>query len=109
MEPELKRYIGDNAVFFPKGGPYEHINNCRNSCRRYFDAVACEDFTSPIKIIFKLLLNTILGFFALIAINYFGAFIGLTIGVNFINALVIGCLGVPGVGLLLLLRWLMIT
>ncbi|NLL39940.1 MAG: Pro-sigmaK processing inhibitor BofA [Clostridiales bacterium] len=66
-------------------------------------------FTSPIKIIFKLLLNTILGFFALIAINYFGAFIGLTIGVNFINALVIGCLGVPGVGLLLLLRWLMIT
>jgi hypothetical protein len=21
MEPELKRYIGDNAVFFPKGGP----------------------------------------------------------------------------------------
>lgn len=66
-------------------------------------------FTAPIKIIFKLLLNTVLGFFALIAINYFGAFIGLAIGVNLINALVIGCLGVPGVGLLLLLRWLMIT
>lgn len=66
-------------------------------------------FTAPIKIIFKLLLNTALGFFALIAINYFGAFIGLAIGVNLINALVIGCLGVPGVGLLLLLRWLMIT
>lgn len=66
-------------------------------------------FTSPIKIIFKLLLNTILGFIVLIAINYLGAVIGLTIGVNIINALVIGCLGVPGVGLLLLLRWLMIT
>lgn len=66
-------------------------------------------FTSPVKLIFKLLLNTILGFLALIAINFLGAAIGLTIGVNLINALVIGCLGVPGVGLLLLLRWLMIT
>jgi inhibitor of the pro-sigma K processing machinery len=66
-------------------------------------------FTAPIKILFKLILNTILGFFALILINVFGAMIGVTIGVNLVNALVIGCLGVPGVGLLLLLRWLMIT
>ena len=66
-------------------------------------------FTAPIRILFKLLLNTILGFFALIVVNYFGAMIGVTIGINLVNALVIGCLGVPGLGLLLLLRWLMIT
>ena len=66
-------------------------------------------FLTPIRIIFKLALNTVLGFFALILINYFGAMIGISIGVNLINALVIGCLGVPGVGLLLLLRWLMVT
>jgi inhibitor of the pro-sigma K processing machinery len=66
-------------------------------------------FTAPIRILFKLALNTILGFFALILINFFGSMIGVTIGVNLVNALVIGCLGVPGVGLLLLLKWLMIT
>ncbi len=66
-------------------------------------------FTAPIRMLFKLILNTILGFFALIMINFFGSMIGVTIGVNFVNALIVGCLGVPGVGLLLLLRWLMIT
>lgn len=63
----------------------------------------------PIKIIFKLILNTIIGFLALFAINYLGAFIGITIAVNWINAVIIGVLGVPGVALILLLRWLFVV
>jgi inhibitor of the pro-sigma K processing machinery len=60
----------------------------------------------PIKIIFKLILNTIIGFLALFVINYLGAFIGISIAVNWINAVIVGVLGVPGVALILLLKWI---
>lgn len=63
----------------------------------------------PIKIIFKLILNTVIGFLALFAINYLGAFIGITIAVNWINAVIIGVLGVPGVALILLLKWIAVV
>jgi inhibitor of the pro-sigma K processing machinery len=60
----------------------------------------------PIKIVFKLLLNIVIGFIALFAINYLGSFIGVTVTVNWINAVIVGVLGVPGVALILLLRWI---
>jgi inhibitor of the pro-sigma K processing machinery len=60
----------------------------------------------PIKIVFKLLLNIVIGFIALFAINYLGSFIGVTVAVNWINAVIVGVLGVPGVALILLLRWI---
>lgn len=60
----------------------------------------------PIKIIFKLLLNTVIGFFALFVINYLGSFIGISIAVNWINAAIVGVLGIPGVALILLLKWI---
>lgn len=63
----------------------------------------------PIKIILKLLLNTVIGFLALFIINYLGSFIGISIGVNWINAVVVGIFGVPGVALLLLLKWIAVV
>ncbi len=60
----------------------------------------------PMKIIFKLLLNTVIGFLALFAINYLGAFIGITVGINWLNAVIVGVLGVPGVALIFLLKWI---
>jgi inhibitor of the pro-sigma K processing machinery len=60
----------------------------------------------PIKIVFKLLLNTVIGFAALLILNWLGGFIGITIPVNWINAVIVGVLGVPGVALILLLQWL---
>ncbi len=60
----------------------------------------------PIKIILKLLLNTVCGFIALFVINYLGAFIGISVAVNWINAVIVGALGVPGVALILLLKWI---
>lgn len=62
----------------------------------------------PLKIILKLALNTLIGFLALFALNYLGGFIGVTIAINWINAVIVGVLGVPGVALILLLRWLSI-
>ena len=45
-----------------------------------------------------------LGFLALWAKS--GVLAGLALGVNILNALVLGTLGVPGLGLLLLIRWM---
>ena len=65
-------------------------------------------FKAPIKFIFKILLNTVFGFIALLLFNYVGAFIGVALGINWINALVVGIFGVPGLALLLILQWLMV-
>lgn len=60
----------------------------------------------PVKVIFKLVLNTLIGFLALFAINYLGGFIGITLAINWLNAVIVGVLGVPGLALLLMLKWL---
>ena len=64
-------------------------------------------FRRPIRFILKVLFNILLGFVALILINMFGAFIGITIGVNWINAVVVALLGLPGVILLIVLQWIL--
>ena len=63
-------------------------------------------FLTPIKWIFKLLINTGIGFVCLWALNYFGAFFGISLGLNWVNALVVGVFGFPGLVLLLLLKYL---
>ncbi len=62
--------------------------------------------TKPIRWIFKLLLNAAFGFVLLFLVNFFGDPVGIYIGVNFVNALVAGFLGVPGVILLVVLQFL---
>ena len=47
-----------------------------------------------------------MGFVILFVVNWLGAFIGLSLGVNWINALVAGILGVPGVVLLIVIKYL---
>lgn len=63
-------------------------------------------FRKPIRWILKLLLNTAIGFAALFLLNFFGSAIGITLGLNWINALVIGVAGFPGLVLLLLIKYL---
>ena len=65
-------------------------------------------FKTPIKLLFKLCINTVIGFLALMAFNYLGAYINISIGISWINALIVGIFGVPGFALLLILKWLMI-
>ena len=57
-------------------------------------------------LIIKLLINTAIGFAGLWVLNYFGAFFGISLGLNWINALIIGVLGFPGLVLLLALKYL---
>ncbi len=60
-------------------------------------------FTAPLRMALKLLLNTVLGFVGLFVFNMIGSYIGVTVGVNLLNAVIVAVLGLPGFGLLLLL------
>ncbi|MCC8076655.1 MAG: pro-sigmaK processing inhibitor BofA family protein [Clostridiales bacterium] len=55
----------------------------------------------------RVALRTAVGGGVLAALEPFGGLLGLHLGVNLCNALVIGVLGAPGLGLLLMLNWLM--
>lgn len=44
---------------------------------------------------------------ALALFSQVGQALGVTLGVNLVNALVLGLLGVPGFGLLLMLQWVL--
>ena len=61
----------------------------------------------PIKWALKLLFNALIGFAALLLLNCIGASIGLHLNVNWFNAIVTGILGIPGVVLLLLFKYLL--
>lgn len=62
--------------------------------------------TTPLKFIVKFIFNTLLGFVVLILINRIGSYIDISIGVNWINAAIVGVFGLAGVALLLILQWL---
>ena len=64
-------------------------------------------FSTPFRLLLKLLINTALGFAALFLVNLTSAYTGLSLGLNLLNALVIAVLGLPGLILLLLLKWLL--
>ena len=64
-------------------------------------------FRTPLKLAVRLLSNTALGFLALWCANLAAPVTGLALGLNLWNALTIAVLGLPGLVLLLLLRWIL--
>ena len=67
-------------------------------------AKAC---AAPAKLLRKAVVNTLLGLASLVALDAASGLTGLSLGINLFNALVVGILGVPGLGLLLLLQWVL--
>ena len=61
----------------------------------------------PLAQLIRLLLRSSVGLAALALFAQVGQLFGVTLGVNLANALVLGLLGVPGFGLLLMLQWLL--
>lgn len=57
----------------------------------------------PLKVVLRLILNSIAGAVLIIVINFIGMNIGIWIPMNVVNSFAVGILGVPGVVLLLLL------
>lgn len=60
----------------------------------------------PMKLITKLLINTAIGYVILFIFEFFADFFEISVGLNLINAVVVGVLGIPGIILLVLLKLL---
>lgn len=61
----------------------------------------------PLKILWRLIYNSIIGALCLIIINAFGGFFGIHIGLNPITAICCGFLGLPGVAFLLFMQYML--
>ena len=64
-------------------------------------------FSTPLRLVLKLLVNTLLGFAALWVVHLTADITGIALGFNLWNALVVGILGVPGFVLLLMVQWVL--
>lgn len=64
-------------------------------------------FAAPLKLALKVAFNSALGFGAVWLLNLTTSVTGLSLGLNWFNALLIGILGLPGFGLLLLVQWVL--
>lgn len=62
----------------------------------------------PLKRLFGLVFRTGVGLALLSLFSQVGGFVGVSLGANLFNALILALLGVPGFGLLLLLHWSLI-
>ena len=61
----------------------------------------------PLKWITKAALHAAVGFVALFILNFIGSWIGVELELNMINALITGMLGVPGVLILLIFKYIL--
>mgnify|MGYP002626486983 CR=1 FL=1 len=52
--------------------------------------------SAPIRLIFKLLINTVFGFAILFVVNLVGTAFGFSLEMNVMNALITGIFGIPG-------------
>ena len=62
-------------------------------------------FTKPIRFVLKIAINTVAGYAALLLVNWLGARFGIGLDLTWQNAVVTGIFGLPGVAVLLGLRW----
>ena len=65
-------------------------------------------FIVPIKIIWKLVINSILGGLIIFIINLIGSFWGFHIGLNFITFIFVGLLGIPGAIVIVIIKLFLI-
>lgn len=63
--------------------------------------------SAPIRLAGKLLINALVGFAVLFLLNFAEGLTGLSLGINWFNAIIVGFLGAPGVVLLLLIKYLL--
>lgn len=65
-------------------------------------------FRRPLKLALRVVVNGALGLGALWLLNSAAPITGLTLGLNWFNALTVGILGLPGLGLLVLVKWVLV-
>ena len=62
-------------------------------------------FLVPIKILLRLVINSIAGAVSILLINWIGGYWGVHISLNILSAVIVGILGVPGAILLAVYNW----
>ncbi|MCR4430466.1 MAG: pro-sigmaK processing inhibitor BofA family protein [Tepidanaerobacteraceae bacterium] len=62
---------------------------------------------APLRIVLKLVYNALIGGIILVILNFFGSHFGLSIAVNPITALIVGFLGVPGIIILFVVKYIL--
>ena len=60
----------------------------------------------PVRAIFALILNTILGWAGLYIFKFLFSPLGMVIGINLVSATTVGVLGIPGLILLIVLKFI---
>lgn len=63
-----------------------------------------KSFILPIRIAIKLIINSCLGMLLIFIINLIGNSFSFHIGLNILNAIIVGILGIPGAALLVILK-----
>lgn len=66
--------------------------------------VSARILVKPLRILAKMLFNSLVGLLMLIAFNFVGGLIGFTIPINLVTALVAGFLGIPGLIFLIIVQ-----
>ena len=61
-------------------------------------------FIVPMKIIMKLIINSLLGAITIWIINLIGAFFNFHIGLNLITSIFVGILGIPGAIVIIIIK-----
>ncbi|MBR6114240.1 MAG: pro-sigmaK processing inhibitor BofA family protein [Oscillospiraceae bacterium] len=61
----------------------------------------------PLKWLIKAALHAAVGFVALFVLNFIGSWVGIELELNLFNALITGVLGVPGVLILLVFKYIL--
>lgn len=61
----------------------------------------------PVKLLWKLLLNSLIGLILLMAVNYLGSYYDFSLPINIITILIAGFFGIPGVFLLICFQLLL--
>lgn len=69
--------------------------------------IVAQVFLKPIKLLWKLILNSAIGLVLLLVVNYIGAFFSFKIAINIITVLIAGFLGIPGILLLICFQLLL--
>lgn len=65
-------------------------------------------FLVPIKILLRLVINSIAGAVSILLINWIGGCWGVHISLNILSAVLVGILGVPGAMLLAVYNWFLL-
>lgn len=72
-------------------------------------AIALVLLCRPVRWLWRFGLRSAAGLALLALFRPIGSLLGVILGVNWVNALVLGLLGAPGFGLLLMLQWILQT